>query len=504
MDIRDGTKLDGPDGKTITIEKYLGGGGFGQVFKGVLNDSTEVAVKTVLTSVLQEDELRALQNEAKHAVGITHPNVVRVLYVNDGEAFVGVPPYLVMEYVDGGTLRDVIDGHRSAGTKIPPDELRAIYLQIATGMAAVSARIVHRDLKPENILIDAATKNLKIADFGLAKLADAATRSETFKGWGTRPYQAPEAFEGGPNTGAMDIYAAGVVFYELATLEWPIRPKPGADGPLAWRNAHLLTAPKDVRALRPDLPDDLVQLVMQALQKNPAKRPTSFTAIGDRLKAGATPRKGPDVSALVSKATSTFIQKTEAEIRLRAEKERRTERAALLQQAFAEPLEILKSVVDAFNHSSDVAKLEIRPIGELAVEVRGGLGYRGLLLDARIIEDIDASRSGVVRMVGSARLDPQPEARDQRDYVSSLSSFGGFNVFYRVASSEQRFGDWSQIRFELNPLLRKTSYPHWFALSLQDGELPRQLQMLNVLGEYQHEQRALDDEWFKALLLQML
>jgi serine/threonine protein kinase len=140
MDIREGTRLEGPNGKMIIIEKLLGAGGFGQVFKGQLGDSTPVAVKTVLTGLLRDEELRTLQNEAKHAVQIAHPNVVRVLYVNDGEASAGQPPYLVIEYVDGGTLRAIVDAHRSAGTKILPDELRAIFLQIATGMAAVNAR----------------------------------------------------------------------------------------------------------------------------------------------------------------------------------------------------------------------------------------------------------------------------------------------------------------------------------------------------------------------------
>jgi serine/threonine protein kinase len=245
-----------------------------------MSESTQVAVKTVLTVSLSNDELSALQNEAKLAVGIEHPNVVRVLYVDDGEVAQGRPPYLVMEYVDGGTLRAVLDSHKAAGTKIGIDELRAMYLQIAEGMKVVNDRIVHRDLKPENVLVDTTGNHLKIADFGLAKLADAATRAVTFKGWGTRPYQAPESFESGPNTPAMDIYGAGVIFYELATLTLPVQPQAGDQSPMAWRNAHLLAVPRDIRTLRPDMPIDLVQLIMLMLQKNPAKRPGAWTEPG--------------------------------------------------------------------------------------------------------------------------------------------------------------------------------------------------------------------------------
>jgi eukaryotic-like serine/threonine-protein kinase len=175
MDIRSGSVLAGPDGRTITIEKLIGRGGLGQVFSGVMDDSRVVAVKTVLTAVLNDDELLSLQNEAKHAAGIDHPNVVRVLHVSDGHAS-AEPPYIVMEFIDGGTLRSMIDAHRAAKTQISPQDLRALYIQIARGMAAVNERVVHRDLKPENVLYENDSGLLKIADFGLAKLADASTR----------------------------------------------------------------------------------------------------------------------------------------------------------------------------------------------------------------------------------------------------------------------------------------------------------------------------------------
>jgi serine/threonine protein kinase len=121
MDIRPGAILEAHKGPAITIESLLGRGGFGQVFLGRLADKTPVAVKTVLTASLDANELKALQKEAQHATAIEHPNVVRVLYVSTGEGAAGQPPYLVMEFVGGGT--DVLEIHRAAKTKPTVDEL---------------------------------------------------------------------------------------------------------------------------------------------------------------------------------------------------------------------------------------------------------------------------------------------------------------------------------------------------------------------------------------------
>ena len=103
MDIRPGDTLTGPNSSQITVDSFLGRGGFGQVFKGHLEDGTPVAVKTVLTSILDLDELRTFQNEARCSQEISHPNVVQILHVNDGNDISGRPPYLVMEFIDEAT-----------------------------------------------------------------------------------------------------------------------------------------------------------------------------------------------------------------------------------------------------------------------------------------------------------------------------------------------------------------------------------------------------------------
>jgi len=503
MDIRLGATLEGPNGTTITIDSLLGQGGFGQVFRGCLQDGTRVAVKTVLTSSLSGSELKVLQNEAAHAIGISHPNVVRAIHFSNGEDASGNPPFLVMEFVDGSNLREVIEAHRASNTKPSIPELRAMYLQIAQGMQAINERLVHRDLKPENILVDGATKELKIADFGLAKVVDAATRSETFKGWGTRPYQAPEAFEHGPNTMAMDMYSAGITFFELAALTWPIQPRAGDNSPLAWRNAHLLTPPANVRLARPDLPDSLVQLITLMLQKDPARRPSSWQTVIDRLRREAAPGgTGPDVSSLVQKATTTLLETTARQSKERSEREARAERHMLLEAAFREPVDILRSIVDTFNDATDVGKLAVVELSPLAVEVRGGTRGARLQLLASVIDDLDTRYNGIYRIIGVARIEPVPPAPSEEEALRDRGSFGSFNITYRVQRAADRFGSWNLFRFEHSPLTGRASYPRWFAMDL--GDLPRQLQVLNAMGIYQHERRVLDHTWFELLLQHLL
>jgi serine/threonine protein kinase len=502
LDIRPGVTLSGPNGVDVVIESELGRGGFGQVFLGRMPDDTKVAVKTVITATLNDDELKSLLNEAQFVSAIDHPNVVRVLHVNSGDDRAGLPPYLILEYVDGGNLRGFLDRHGTAGTKPSPEDLRGFFIQIAEGMQAVNAKAIHRDLKPENVLLDSRAGLLKIADFGLAKLADAATRSETFKGWGTRPYQAPEAYDAGPNTTAMDVYSAGVLFFELATLTWPVQPKPGDNSPIAWRNAHLLTPPADIRRIRPDLTIDLVQLIQLMLQKDAARRP-SWTAVVERLRKGPTPTGGPDVSVLVQKATASLAAATERETLARKEREQAEERSALLQQAMLEPIAILQGLVDAFNEASDVGKLVLRQQSNWRADVSAASGGRARLsLESHEMGDLDTRQNGIFRIAAIARVEPVPTAANKDQFYQDRESFGSFNLAYRVRQSHDRFGSWTMLRFEHSPLVGRMSYPRWFAVEL--GELPHELQVLNAMGVYQHQEQSLGGDWFKLLLAHLV
>lgn len=499
MDIRPGTTLDGPDGQRIKIEKILGQGGFGQIFGGTMTDGTPVAVKTMLTGALSSGELETLLNEGQLAVGIAHPNVVRVLHFDNGRSTVGSPPYLVMERVDGGTLADEIVRRRAAADPFSDAELRAFFFAIADGMEAVNARIVHRDLKPGNVLLDGATGAPKVADFGLAKLANAATRTETFKGWGTAAYLAPEVWENTANTTAMDIYAAGVMFFEMATFELPLKPRAGDPPAIAWRNAHLYVAPTNIRSVRSDISIDLWQLITKMLQKDPERRPTTWAEVKAAL-SRSMPPGGPDVSSLVKRATERTVLEEQIATAARASADIADERRQLLSLACDEPLAILEELVNAFNEASDLATLEFGRSGHERATVRkrnAPPNAPTLSVMFQHIEDLEVRPDGTYRILGMVALIPEPKPSQDSDFYKN-DTFGGFNLLYRVRGSNERFGDWCQMRFEMSTMASKMRFPHWWAHSFKD--LPPELSLLHAMHVHQHEQRPLDDEWFKALL----
>lgn len=502
MDIRPGGTLDGPNGTTITLREVLGEGGFGVVFAGTASDGARVAVKTLRTSMLDATALAVLQNEIQQSVGFDHPNVVRVLHVDDGTTVANRPPYLVMELVTGGTLHDFLEDRRRTGNTLDAEALCHLYSQIAAGMQAISVRLVHRDLKPGNILVALDPITLKIADFGLAKLADAATRSVTMKGVGTMAYLAPEAWDAAANTTAMDVYAAGVMYFEMATLRLPVEPLPGsARDAVAWRRAHLLTAPLDLRALRPDLPIALVQLIVAMLQKNPMSRP-SWDEIARTLTAPTDAVAGaPDVSSLLQRAVATSVQEGARVAAARAAREADEERTELLQVAFDDVVGLASRIVTAFNEASNLTALNLQRSGPLHVEISGGMRRRRVLMRAAVIADLPVGVNGIARIVATVALEPaltSPRGDDAFD----PSSFGGFNLVYLVRSADERYGSWSQFRFERNPLTGQLTYPRWFAIPL--AELPRELQILQALGLHQHERRSLDDAWLRELIAQLL
>jgi hypothetical protein len=196
------------------------------------------------------------------------------------------------------------------------------------------------------------------------------------------------------------------------------------------------------------------------------------------------------------------MEATEEEVRARATGERLRERQSLLEQEFREPVEILQSLVGAFNNASAIGKLELRERGPLTVEVTSQHGRSRLGLHAQIISDLKTRYDRIARILAIVQLNPAPSPQNRDAIYRERESFGSFNLVYRVQSESDRFGDWTQLRFEINPLIPKATFPRWFAVGLD--ALPRELDLLRAVGQYQHQQRPLDEEWFRELLIQLL
>ena len=207
------------------------------------------------------DFVSRFRREARAAARLSNPGVVAVY---DQGSLDGVA-YLVMEYVEGPTLRDLI-----AAGPLSVKETLGLMAQLLRPLgAAHRAGLVHRDIKPENVLLPSDGSVAKVADFGLARAVTEVTQTTTGNVLGTVAYLAPELITSGDSTSRADVFSAGVVLYELLTGEQPFT----ADSPIqiAFRNVH-----EDVplpSALVPDMPADVDELVATMTRREPQERP---------------------------------------------------------------------------------------------------------------------------------------------------------------------------------------------------------------------------------------
>lgn len=264
------------------LDEVIGRGGFGYVFKAHReNDNTAFAVKTMLPSFGDASAELAFRNEIQSAIHVHGENIIRYEYVHNGDAFTDLPPYIIMEYADGGTLTSLLEQKRAKKEMFAPDELLCIFKELASGMLNISATLVHRDIKPDNILL--CDGSLKISDFGLSKIAAEDTRTKTFKGGGTPLYMAPEAWDYTKNTKQMDIYSMGIVFYELASLRYPYDPVPRS-----WeecKNTHLYSQITNLEKANPHLPSSIVSVINRMLEKSAKRRFSNWQEIISVLEA---------------------------------------------------------------------------------------------------------------------------------------------------------------------------------------------------------------------------
>jgi serine/threonine protein kinase len=270
------------------LEQPLGHGGMATVY---LAHDTEldrpVAVKLLAENLAGDAAFRErFLREARHSARLSHPNVVSVY--DTGEADDG-RPYIVMEHVKGTTLAD--------RGPLPADEAVALAVQACHGLAhAHAAGLVHRDIKPQNLLLR-EDGMLKIADFGIARAAEATALTQAGTVLGTAAYLSPEQAAGEEVTSAADVYSLGAVVYELLTGRPPHELESLAD----------LADPGEITPvgeLAPTVPRHVEDAVMRSLARNPAYRPPSAQAFADELteRQTAPTRVAPVQRPRVSKA----------------------------------------------------------------------------------------------------------------------------------------------------------------------------------------------------------
>jgi serine/threonine protein kinase len=259
------------------ILRQLGEGGMGTVYLAENADGQQVALKVPSPSFLLEPTyVRRLYREALAAAQIEHPNIARILDVQqEGQKF-----YLVMTYIEGQTLAEVLD----SGRRFTTDESLALVRSLAhTVQVAHAAGIIHRDLKPANIMLRSDGEPI-VMDFGMARRFDGAETLLTPTGAivGTPGYMAPEqitaaAEDIGP---ACDVYALGIVLYELLTGSQPFC------GNLATLLGSIVAdPPTPPRTHNPQLDPRLELLCLKALEKNPSRRYVTARDFAEAIEA---------------------------------------------------------------------------------------------------------------------------------------------------------------------------------------------------------------------------
>lgn len=279
MDKFIGKRLDG----RYEISELIGTGGMAVVYKAYdrIDDRT-VAVKILKDEFLANDEFRRrFKNESKAIAVLSHPNIVKVYDVSFGD----VLQYIVMEYINGITLKEYIEQQGVIEWREAIHFTRQILKAL---QHAHEKGIVHRDIKPQNIML-LADGTIKVTDFGIARFSRSEQRTVTNKAIGSVHYISPEQARGDFTDGRADIYSVGVMLYEMTTGRVPFQ----ADSAVSVAIMQLQNEPVKPTEINPNIPFGLEQITLKAMAKDVENR---FESAGEMLRDLTTVLNDPSVS----------------------------------------------------------------------------------------------------------------------------------------------------------------------------------------------------------------
>jgi eukaryotic-like serine/threonine-protein kinase len=269
------------------LGEVLGYGGMSEVHRGLdTRLSRDVAIKVLRADLARDPQFQMrFRREAQNAAALNHPAIVAVYDTGETQSEFGPLPYIVMEFVDGQTLREIVK------TTGPMSQQRVIEV-MADVCAALDFshrhNIIHRDVKPANIMINRAGA-VKVMDFGIARaLGEGQNVTQTAAVIGTAQYLSPEQARGEPVDARSDVYAVGCVLFELLTGEPPFT----GDSPVAVAYQHVREDPRAPSDLNPDVSPELDAIVLKALSKNPINRYQSAAEVRSdlvRVRSGQSP-----------------------------------------------------------------------------------------------------------------------------------------------------------------------------------------------------------------------
>ena len=272
MDNLIGKKLDG----RYLIESLIGVGGMANVYKGQdIRTGNGIAVKVLKEEFLGNEELvRRFKNESKAISILDHPNIVKVYDVSVTDQL----QYIVMEYIDGITLKEYL---KQRGGALTWKEVVHFATQVLSALDhAHSKGIVHRDVKPQNIMLQ-ADGSIKMMDFGIARFSRAQSQTISDKAIGSVHYISPEQAKGDRTDARTDIYSVGVMLYEMLSGKLPF----DGTGTVSIAIMQISEKPKPLAEVAPNVPEGLRQITEKAMEKDPAARYQSAAEMLEAIKA---------------------------------------------------------------------------------------------------------------------------------------------------------------------------------------------------------------------------
>lgn len=300
MDRYIGKRLDG----RYEIKEIIGVGGMAVVYKAYDTIESRVVAIKILKSefVSNEDFVRRFKNESKAIAVLSHANIVKVYDVSFGDLI----QYIVMEYIDGITLKQYIETNGS----IPWKNTVSIVMQILRALQhAHDKGIIHRDVKPQNIMIT-RDGTIKVTDFGIARFARNEHKTMTDKAIGSVHYISPEQARSETTDEKADIYSVGVIMYEMLSGTLPFQ----AESAVIVAMMQLQNEAKPLREIDPTIPLGLAQITMNAMEKEPLRR---YQTAAEMLCDLETFRRDPsstfERNYYVDNAPTKFVESTEDE-----------------------------------------------------------------------------------------------------------------------------------------------------------------------------------------------
>lgn len=267
------SQLETALGGKYKIIGRIGAGGFGEVYLGEHNQlNRKVAIKILIQSISsQEDLVKRFQREARSAAALTHPNIIDIYDVGEGDGIY----FFVMKYIEGETLSQRMQRDR----QMDPAEAIHIIEQVADALDyAHENNVVHRDIKPANVMLDPYGKPL-LMDFGVARVQYEGNLTKTGTLLGTPHYLAPEQPLGKPIDGRSDIYSLGIMLYEMLAGRPPFHD----ENSITLIFKHINEPPQPLNALVPELDPELCFIVHKMIEKSPENRYQTASEVADAL-----------------------------------------------------------------------------------------------------------------------------------------------------------------------------------------------------------------------------